>query len=163
MQEGAKPLFRLAWLMEEIFDMWENAKRFPQFKAENWLHSDSHPCLTEAAKVTAERLKMNAEETQALVDRYLSYGRPLPDPDAKPIPPLLYGINKFSRDHTPEKYNQIVKTEYAAMNLAPKVRVVEIGTGIHSYWRTEDGLPLGVCPVITKVWHDAVMNGYYEV
>ena len=163
MQEGAEPLFRLAWLMEEIFDMWEQAKRFPQFKAENWLHSDSHPCLTEAAKVTAERLKMNAEETQALVDRYLSYGRPLPGPDAKPIPPLLYGINKFSRDHTPEKYNQIVKTEYAAMDPAPKVRVVEIGTGIHSYWKTEEGLPLGVCPVITKVWHDAVMNGYYEV
>ena len=35
MQEGEKPLFRLAWLMEEIFEMLNEAKRFPQFKAEN--------------------------------------------------------------------------------------------------------------------------------
>ena len=92
MQEGAEPLFRLAWLMEEIFDMWEQAKRFPQFKAENWLHSDSHPCLTEAAKVTAERLKMNAEETQALVDRYLSLRPPPPGPgrQAHPAAPLRH-------------------------------------------------------------------------
>ena len=143
MQEGEKPLFRLAWLMEEIFEMWgAGPSASPSFKAENWLHSDSHPCLTEAAKVTAERLKMNAEETQALVDRYLAYGRPLPGPDAKPIPALSSTAStSFSRDHTPEKYNSIVKTEYAAMNPAPKVRVVEIGTGIHSYWKTEDGLP----------------------
>ena len=92
MQEGAEPLFRLAWLMEEIFEMWEQAKRFPQFKAENWLHSDSHPCLTEAAKVTAERLKMNAEETQALVDRYLSLRPPPPRPgrQAHPAAPLRH-------------------------------------------------------------------------
>jgi hypothetical protein len=43
------------------------------------------------------------------------------------------------------------------------VRVIELGTGIHSYWKSEEGLPLGVCPVVTKVWHDAIMNGYYEV
>ena len=110
MQEGEKPLFRLAWLMEEIFENWNEAKRFPQFKAENWLHIDSHPCLTEAAKVTAERLRLNAEETQALVNRYLGYGRPLTGDHVKPIPPLMYGINKFSRDHTPEKY-KIVKAE----------------------------------------------------
>lgn len=162
MQEGEKPLFRLAWLIEEIFDMWEEAKRFPQFKAENWLHLYSIPCLTQAAEVTAKRLKMNAEETKALVDRYLSYGRPLNGPDARPVPPLLYGINRFSRDHTPEKY-ELLKAEYAAMKPAPKVRVTELGTGIHSYWKTEEGLPLGVCPVVVKVWHDAVMNGYYEV
>ena len=161
-QEGEKPLFRLAWLMEEIFDMWNEAKRFPQFKAENWLHLDSIPCLTEAAKVTAERIGMNAEETQALVDRYVGYGRPLTGPDVKRVPPLMYGINKFSRDHTPEKY-KILQAEYAAMDPAPKVRVIELGTGIHSYWKTEEGLPLGVCPVVTKVWHDAIINGYYEV
>lgn len=162
LQEGEKPLFRLAWLMEEVFDLWDEVKRFPQFKAENWLHIDSHPCLESAAKATAKRLRMNAEETEALVDRYLGYGRPLTGPDVKPIPPLLYGINKFSRDHTPAKY-EILKAEYAAMNPAPKVRVIELGTGIHSYWRTEDGLPLGVCPVVVKIWHDAIMNGYYEV
>lgn len=162
LQEGEKPLFRLAWLMEEIFEMWNDVKRFPQFKAENWLHIDSQPCLTAAAKVTAKRLRMNTEETQDLVDRYLGYGRPLVGEHVKPVPPLLYGINKFSRDHTPEKY-EILKAEYAAMKPAPKVRVIQLGTGIHSYWRTEEGLPLGVCPVVATVWHEAIMNGYYDV
>ena len=34
-QEGEKPLFRLAQVMEELFEQWDDVKRFPQFKAEN--------------------------------------------------------------------------------------------------------------------------------
>jgi hypothetical protein len=48
------------------------------------------------------------------------------------------------------------------MNPAPKFRFIQLGTGIHSYWRAEDGLPLGVCPIVTQVWHEAVMNGFYD-
>ena len=58
----------------------------------------------EAAKITAEHIGMNTVETKALVDRYVGYGRPLTSPYAKRVPPLMYYINKFSRDHTPEKY-----------------------------------------------------------
>ena len=161
MQEGEKPLFRLAQVMEDIFAYWDEVKIFPQFKAENWYHNRTPSCLTEAARVAAGFQNFNKEETAALVDEYLGYGLPLSGPDVPPVPPLLYGINKFSRDHTPEAY-QVIGAEYAKFDPAPKFRVIELGTGIHSYWRTEDGLPLGVCPVVVKVWHDAIMNGYYD-
>lgn len=161
LQEKEKPLFRLAQVMEELFEAWNEAKRFPQFKAENWYHNRTPSCLIEAAQVAARHQNFNKEETDALVKEYLDYGVPLQGPGVKPVPPLLYGINKFSRDHTPEKYVQIA-AEYAKLTPAPKFRVVQLGTGIHSYWRTEDGLPLGVCPVVVKVWHDAIMNGYYD-
>ncbi len=161
MQEGERPLYRLAQVMEEIFAYWEEAKIFPQFKAENWYHNRTPSCLTAAAETAAAYQKFNAEETQALVDEYLGYGMPLTGPGVKPIPPLLHGINKFSRDHTPANY-KLIAAEFAAMDPAPKFGVIELGTGIHSYWRTEDGLPLGVCPVVVKVWHDAIMNGWYD-
>ncbi len=161
LQEGEKPLFRLAQVMEEVFEHWDDAKRFAQFKAESWYHNRTPSCLTEAARVAARHQGFDTDQTQALVQEYLGYGVPLSGPDAKPVPPLLYGINKFSRDHTAEKY-RIIAAEYAKLDPPPKFRVIALGTGIHSYWRSEDGLPLGVCPVVVKIWHDAVMNGYYE-
>ena len=57
----------------------------------------------------------------------------------------------------------MLKREYARLSPAPKYRYVQLGTGIHSYWRTEEGLPMGTCPVIVKVWHDAIRKGFYEV
>ena len=161
MQEKEKPLFRLAQVMEEIFESWDEAKRFPQFKAENWYHNRTPSCLTEAAQVAARHQGLDKDATEALVREYLEYGVPLQGPGVKPVPPLLHGINRFSRDHTPEKY-ALIAAEYAKLNPAPKFRVIELGTGVHSYWRTEDGLPLGVCPVVVKIWHDAIMNGYYD-
>lgn len=159
--EGEKPLFRLAQVMEEVFDMWQEAKRFPQFKAENWYHNRTVSCLTDAAKVAAAHQKFNRDETEALIDEYLNYGVPLSGPGVKPVPNLLHGICDFSRDHTVKNYEQL-KSEYARLNPAPKFRYIQLGTGVHSYWRTEEGLPLGVCPIVTKVWHDAIMNGYFE-
>ncbi|MGH7090622.1 MAG: hypothetical protein ACREFQ_17140, partial [Stellaceae bacterium] len=162
MQEGEKPLFRLAQVMEEIFDAWSEAKRFPQFKAENWYHNRTPSCLAAAAKTAAEFQKLDREATAALVQEYLDYGVPLQGSNVKPVPPILHGINRFSRDHTPENY-RIIAGKFAALDRPPKFRVVEFGTGIHSYWRTEDGLPLGVCPVVVQLWHEAIMNGYFEV
>ena len=161
MQEGEKPLFRLAQVMEEVFDLWDDVKRFPQFKAENWYHNRTPSCLTEAARVAARFQGLNRDETEALVAEYLDYGVPLTGDGVKPVPPLLHGICEFSRDHTVRNY-QILAREFAAMNPAPKFRYIQLGTGIHSYWRAEDGLPLGVCPVVTKVWHEAIMNGFYD-
>jgi len=161
MQEGDKPLYRLAQVMEEIFEMWDDAKRFPQFKAENWYHNRTPSCLTEAARVAARHQDFGKDETEALVREYLDYGVPLEGKDVKPVPPLLHGICAFSRDHRPDKYETIA-AEYAKLDRPPKFGVVQLGTGIHSYWRSEDGLPLGVCPVVVKVWHDAIMNGWYD-
>jgi len=161
MQEGEKPLYRLAQVMEEVFEYWDEVKRFPQFKAENWYHNRTPSCLIEAAQVAARHQNLDKDATEALVKEYLDYGVPLTGPGVKPIPPLLHGINKFSRDHQPDKYAMIA-AEYAKLSPAPKFRVVQFGTGIHSYWRTEEGLPLGVCPVVVKIWHDAIRNGFYE-
>jgi hypothetical protein len=161
LQEGDKPLFRLAQIMEEIFEAWDDVKRFPQFKAENWFHNRTPSCLTAAAEVAAKAQRLNRDETAALVDEYLGYGLPLTGPNDKPLPPILHGINRFSRDHTSDNY-KIIAAKFAALARPPKFRVVELGTGVHSYWRTEEGLPLGVCPVVVKVWHDAIMNGYYD-
>ena len=161
MQEGEKPLFRLAQVMEELFESWNQAKRFPQFKAENWYHNRTPSCLTEAAEVAARFQGMRPDETAALVQEYLDYGVPLDGPGVKPLPPILHGINRYSRDHTPEKY-RLLAAQYAALRRPPKFRVIEFGTGIHSYWRTEDGLPLGVCPVVVKIWDEAIMNGFFS-
>jgi hypothetical protein len=95
------------------------------------------------------------------VQEYLDYGVPLTGPKTKPVPPILHAINAFSRDHTPENYRVIAK-KFAALDRPPRFNVIEFGTGVHSYWRTEDGLPLGVCPVVVKLWHEAIMNGYFD-
>ena len=159
--EGEKPLFRLAQVMEELFEQWEESKRFPQFKAENWYHNRSPSCLTEAAQVAAAYQNFNKDETDALIDEYLNYGVPLEGSGVKPVPNLLHGICDYSRDHTVDTY-EFLTAEYAKLNPAPKFRYIQLGTGVHSYWRTEEGLPLGVCPIVTKVWHDAIMNGYFD-
>ena len=160
-QEGEKPLFRLAQVMEEVFDLWDDVKRFPQFKAENWYHNRTPSCLTEAAQVAARFQGLNGDETDALVAEYLGYGVPFTGDGVKPVPPLLHGICEYSRDHTVPNY-QLLAREFAAMNPAPKFDFIQLGTGIHSYWRAEDGLSLGVCPIVTQVWHEAVMNGFYD-
>jgi len=159
--EGEKPLFRLAQVMEELFEQWGESKRFPQFKAENWYHNRSPSCLTEAAQVAAAYQNFNKDETDALIAEYLNYGVPLEGSGVKPVPNLLHGICDYSRDHTVDTY-EFLTAEYAKLNPAPKFRYIQLGTGVHSYWRTEEGLPLGVCPIVTKVWHDAIMNGYFD-
>jgi len=161
LQEKEKPLFRLAQVMEEIFDQWSDVRRFPQFKAENWFHNRTPSCLREAAMVAARNQNMNGREPEALIEEYLGYGLPLSGPGVKKIPPILHGINAFSRDHTPENYRTIAGL-YARLADAPKFGVIELGTGIHSYWRAEAGLPEGVSPVVVKVWYDAIMGGYYD-
>jgi hypothetical protein len=161
MQEGEKPLYRLAQVMEEIFSLWDVSKRFPQFKAENWYHNRTVSCLKEAALVAARSQSMNKDETDALIADYLDYGMPLRKPELWPVPPLLHGICEYSRDHRPEKY-ELMRREYAKLDPAPKFEYLQLGTGIHSYWRAEDGLPLGVCPAVVKIWDEAIMNGWYE-
>src|SRR5215475_7772368 len=124
MQEGDKPLFRLAQVMEDIFESWNSVKRFPQFKAENWYHNRTPSCLTEAATVAAKFQNLDRDATAALVQEYLDYGVPLAGPDVKPLPPILHAINQFSRDHTPENY-RIIAGKYAALDPPPKFQVIE--------------------------------------
>ncbi len=40
---------------------------------------------------------------------------------------------------------------------------MQLGSGIHSYWRAEPDLPFSVVPAVVKVWDEAIINGWYEV
>ncbi len=161
LQEGGEPLMRLPWVMEEIFEMWDEVTRLPQIKAEYCFHIHSIPALTEAATVTAERLAMSGSEKQDLVDRYIGMGRPLTGAGVKPVPPLLYIINKFSRDHTAEKYHGVMLPMLEKIDPEPRTRIIEFGTGIHSFWRPEDGLPMGLVPPTVDLVCNAIEAGYY--
>ena len=97
MQEGEKPLFRLAQVMEQIFELWDDVQAAPQFKAENWYHNRTVSCLTEAAQVAAKRPESRTRGDRGARSRNTStYGMPLTGPGTKPIPPLLHGINANS-------------------------------------------------------------------
>ena len=161
--QGPEALMSLPALMEDIFEEWEQSTRFPQFKAEYMVHYASVPALEAAAKVTGERLKLGPREAEALVAHYVGMGRELSGSDAKPVPPLLFGITAYSRDHTAEKYRDIVIPAYQAIDPAPKIRVVQFGAGIHSYWAPEDGLPMGTLPAVIQLWDRAISGGYFLV
>ena len=90
-------------------------------------------------------------------------GRELAEPGVKPVPPLLFGITAYSRDHTAEKYRDIVVPAYRAMSPAPKIGVVRFGAGIHSYWAPEEGLPMGTLPAVIRLWEEAISGGYFLV
>ena len=161
--EGPEALMSLPALMEDIFEEWARSTRFPQFKAEYIVHYASTPALEAAARVTAERLGLGPRETDSMAAQYVGMGRELTGPGIKPVPPLLFGITAYSRDHTADKYRDIVIPAYRAMDPAPKVRVVQLGTGIHSYWAPEDGLPMGTLPAIVQLWDRAISGGYFLI
>ncbi len=162
LQEGGEPLMRLPWVMEEIYELWDNVKRFPQIKAEYFFHIHSIPALTQAATVTAQRLKLSDTQTQDLVDYYIGMGKPLTGTDVKPVPPLLYIINKYSRDHTHENYYDVMLPMLNEIEPAPRVSITEFATGIHSYWRPEEGLPMGLVPPAVEIVCNAIADGFFD-
>lgn len=160
-QEGEDALMRLPWVMEDVFEAWNAGVHLAQFKAEYPLHYANIGTLTEAAKAAAARLNMNTDETEALVAQYSGYTRELSGLNDKRVPPILLSICKHSRDHTEKAYREVVTPMFAAMDPAPKVRVVKLGTGTHGYEKPEDGLPMGLVPSVARMWDEAIMNGYY--
>ncbi len=120
-QEGPTALMRLPAIMEDILDSWEKAKSRPQFKAEYIVTHAITGSLAEGARVTAARLKMNKEETEALMNRFVGYTRELSGPNVKPVPAFLFGISKDSRDHSPEVYSDVIMPGFRGMNPAPKI------------------------------------------
>ena len=105
---------------------------------------------------------MNVQETADLVRRYHNYTRELKGQDVKPVPPVLFSIAQKSPDHTVEGYTNIVLPMFAAMDPAPKVRLVPFEAGYHGYSRAEPDLPMGLAPAAVRMWNDAIMGGYYH-
>ena len=152
---------RLPAIMEDVLDAWEKAKNRPQFKAEYIVTHAITDSLAEGARVSAARLKMNKDETDALVNRFVGYTRELSGANVKPVPPFLFEISKDSRDHSPEVYAEAIMPAFRAMKPAPKIGITRFGAGVHSFWKAEKDLPAGIVPSVIKSWKQAVTEGYF--
>jgi hypothetical protein len=160
-QEGPKALMRLPAIMEDILDAWQNVKSRPQFKAEYIVTHAISDSLAQAARVSAARLKMNKDETEMLVQRFVGYSRELSGPNVKPVPPFLFEISKDSRDHSQEVYEEVIMPGFGRMNPVPKIALTRFGAGVHSFWKAEKDLPVGIVPSVLKSWDQAVRSGYF--
>jgi hypothetical protein len=160
-KEGPSALMRLPWLMEEIFDEWSRQLARPLFKCEYIITHAITESLTMAAQTTAERLGLDAAGTAALVERYIGYTHELRGPDVKPVPPILFGISRNSRDHSYEVYTEVIMPLFAEMDPAPRMALQHFQAGVHKLWTAEDELPLGIMPAVAKSWHDAVTKGFF--
>ena len=143
--------------MEDILEVWERPN---PFRSQSRIHR--HPRLTgslaEGARVTAARLKMNKDETEALVQHFVGYARELSGPNVKPVPPFLFEISKDSRDHSREVYEEVIMPGFRRMNPAPKIALTRFGAGVHSFWKAEK---VGIAPSVLRTWNDAVVGGYF--
>jgi hypothetical protein len=162
-QEGPTALMRLPWLMEEILDAWDIARKRPQFKAEYMITHNIVGALEQAARAAAARLQMSVAETAVLVAHYRGYTRELAGPGAKRVPPFLFVISKDSRDHSPEVYREVIIPMFAAMQPAPRVALTRFGAGVHTYTKPEPGLPIGIAPAAAQFYVQAIKEGYFTV
>ena len=162
-QEGPTALMRLPWLMEEIFDWWDKTKARPQFKAEYVITHNIQASLEAAARAVSERLKLDAAETEKLVQHYKGFPYPLRGDGVKPVPPVLFVIAKDSRDHNYDVYREIVLPMFTQINPQPKVKLTRFGAGVHTYHKSEEGLPLGIVPTVTEYYFKAITGGYFVV
>ena len=152
---------RLPAIMEDILNAWEASKARPQFKAEYLVTHAITGSLAEGARVTAARLGMNKEETEALVQRFAGYTREISGANVKPVPPFLFEISKDSRDHSPEVYEEVIMPGFRRMTPAPKIALTRFGAGVHSFWKAEKDLPAGIVPSVLRTWRDAVVESYF--
>ena len=112
-QEGPPALMRLPWLMEEILDAWDVARKRPQFKAEYMITHNIVGALGAGGARRGRAAEDDAGETEKLVAHYLGYTRPLAGDGVKPVPPFLFVISKDSRDHCPEVYREVIIPMFA--------------------------------------------------
>ncbi len=160
-QDGPLALMRLPLVIEEVMEAWEAARTQPQFKCEYIVSTNIEPSLEEAARVTAGRLGLDPAATEALVRRYLGYGRELRGDGVKPVPPVLFCVTRDSRDHDAATYRSLVMPMFARMEPAPRTALMHFQAGVHSYWTPETELPLGVAPGVARTWHEAITGGYF--
>lgn len=160
-REGANALMRLPWLMEEVLEAWSKNMGRPRFKCEYLITHNVQAALKDAALATAKRMKMNKDETEALVRRYCNYPRPLEGKGVKPVPPFLFGIALHSRDHTLENYLEVNLPCFAKFSPPAKATLTQFQAGVHQLWLPEPDLPMGILPSVIKSWADAIANGFF--
>ncbi|MGE5307047.1 MAG: hypothetical protein ACM3TN_27390 [Alphaproteobacteria bacterium] len=151
----------LPMMIELTFERWENSKRRPNFKAEDFVHKNSTKALEAAARVSAARLKLSDRDTESLLQQYLGYTRELSGAGVKPVPPFL-SIHGIHDDTVTLARCQRSLPLFARLVPPPKIRCVSIGAGVHTWSYTEPpDLPQGIATAVAKLWHDTIMNGFY--
>jgi hypothetical protein len=50
---------------------------------------------------------------------------------------------------------------FRTMNPAPKIGITWFGAGVHSFWKAQKDLPVGIVPSVVKSWKEAVTGGYF--
>jgi pimeloyl-ACP methyl ester carboxylesterase len=159
-EAGPEGCWRLPWLIEEVFERHQAMLHLPLLKAQHLVQFCAVDQFRAAGEVTGRRLGLGAAEVTALGERFAGYPFPLPG-DSPRVPPLLYSIMSNSRDHTYQRYSEILLPEVAKFDPAPKARIVRFAVGIHSYQKPLEGLPFGTAPAVADLWSTAIDNGYY--
>ena len=163
-QEGPEALMRLPMVMEDILDEWGDVQKRASFKAEYIVTHDIEPSLRQAAKVTANRMKLGDEETQEMIEYYVGLKTELKGRGVKTVPPIMFQITAFSRDHSREVYEEVIIPLFKQMSPAPKVSLTQYPFGTHGYMNDEvvEGVNLGVGPAVFQQWDDAIKGGYFN-
>ncbi len=162
-QEGPEALMRLPMIMEDILKDWGDVQKRASFKAEYIVTHDIEPSLIAAAKVTAERMGLGDEETQEMIDHYIGLKTELKGRGVKPVPPIMFQITAFSRDHSRDVYEEVIIPLFKEMEPAPKVSLTQYPFGTHGYMNGEviEGVKLGVGPAVFQQWDNAIKGGYF--
>lgn len=160
-REGVGALLRLPELMEEVLETWERVRNQANFKCEYLVTRNIQESLAAAARHTAGRLGLGAEETADMVDHYLGFTGPLGG-TSTPVPPTLFGITSASRDHPESVYHDVILPAFAAMSPPPRTALTVYEAGVHEYTKPEPGLPQGVAPAVLATWRDAVEHGFFS-
>ena len=161
-QEGPGALMRLPWLMEDVLEAWDRGKARPQFKAEYSVTANLLEALEAGARAVAQRLNYDEAQTRALIDRFFGYTRELSGPGVKPVPPILFGLAKDSRDNSPQAYRDVIEPMLAKITPAPRVATTRFGAGVHVYGKPEKDLPNGIATAAAKFYHEAISGGFYQ-
>ena len=161
--EGPAALMRLPMIIEDILDSWGDVQKRASFKAEYLVTHEITVSLIEAARVTAERLELSRAEARVLTARYTGLTRELRGPNVKPVPPVMFQITAFSRDHSREVYEEVIIPLFGEMEPAPRVSLTQYPFGTHGYMRGElvPGAPFGVGPAVFQQWDDAIRGGFF--
>ncbi len=154
--------YSLPQKMEMVFAAWDRAKLQPNFKAEDFIHKNSVASLADGARATAERMGMDDEETQTLVEHYVGYTRELTGPGVKPVPPVLHINGIGDKTVTYERYTNYGKQMYEAMDPAPRTHAILFGAGVHSWNFKDDNIPHGIAPAVIAMWNEAIQGGYFD-
>jgi hypothetical protein len=148
--------------MELVFASWNQAKKQPNFKAEDFIHKNAVASLADGARAAASRMGLEDEETQSLVERYVGYTRDLSGPGIKPVPPVLHINGIGDKTVTYERYTQYGKKMYEAMTPPPKTHAILFGAGVHSWNFKDDALPHGIAPAVINMWDTAIREGFFD-